>query len=75
MMWLILGAYAGLCVVATIAYIAWGLVSRGKAGSTEVLDSMREFDRSVTDRRSERDTGAANDETGRHFRSLWNLRH
>ncbi len=77
MTWLILGVYAAVSVVAAISYIVFGLVSRRKTGSADALESMREFDKSVTDRRSERDpgSGAATSEAGGHFRWLWNPRH
>ena len=77
MTWLILGAYAAVCVVATIGYIIFGLVSRKKVGSAEMLESMREFDKSIADRGSERDprSSAGTSEAGGHFRWLWNLRH
>jgi hypothetical protein len=48
---LIFGVYAAICVVVTVAFIALGLASRRMAKS-DVLESMKEFDQSVCDRRS-----------------------
>lgn len=55
---LILGVYGALCVVATIAFIAWGFATRRNAGSN-VAEMMEEFEEFVGDRRSDFDVQPA----------------
>jgi hypothetical protein len=47
----ILVVYAVVCAVVTIAFLALGLASRRRANS-DVLESMKEFDQALVDRRS-----------------------
>lgn len=48
----ILEIYAAVCVVATIAFVAWGLASRRRANS-DILETIKDFDQSMSDRRSD----------------------
>ena len=45
---LILEIYAAVSVVATIAFVAWGLTSRRRANS-DILETIKDFDQSVSD--------------------------
>ena len=61
----IFGVYAAICVIVTVAFIALGLASRRMAKS-DVLESMREFDESACDTRSNFDSlkGSVSDDGG-----------
>ena len=50
----ILVVYAVVCAFVTIVFIALGLASRRKANS-DVLESMKELDQALVDRRSDFD--------------------
>lgn len=43
---LILEIYAAVCVVATLAFVAWGLASRRRANS-DVLETIKDFDQAI----------------------------
>jgi hypothetical protein len=56
MMQVILGGYAALCAVATIAFIALSLAS--KSLESEALEPVEEFEPVIGDRRSDFDPDA-----------------
>jgi hypothetical protein len=49
---LILEVYAVICLIVTIAFVAWGLASRRRANS-DILETIKDFDQAVGDQHSD----------------------